>query len=77
MSISMENSNYNGSMYNMLVPWFIGEIMPMTNIAHENPVFSALCAKQRELLDKLEWKHFLKKTANYYKKLVCHENQAK
>ena len=54
MSISMENSNYNGSMYNMLVPWFIGEIMPMTNIAHENPVFSALCAKQRELLDKLE-----------------------
>lgn len=67
-----------GSSYNIMLEWETGEATrePLNIIAADDPVASAVHAKQHNLLNTEGWKRF-KRIANCQKKLFCMANQAK
>ena len=55
--LKKNDSNYNGSLYNVMVEWEIGEITeePLSIIAQDDPVTCAAYAKEHNLLHLPEW----------------------
>ena len=76
--LTKNDETYNGSKYNVMIEWENGEITsePLSVIAADDPVTSALYALENDLLHIDGWKQF-KSIARRKKKLVCMVKQAK
>ena len=68
--LKMNDPNYNGSLYNILIKWETGEITeePLSIIAKDDPVTCSSYAKKHNLLHLPEWNK-LKCTAKHQKTL--------
>ena len=73
-----DDSNYNSSVYNVMVEWETGEITeePLCIIARDDPVACAAYAKEHNLLHLPEWKKF-KHIAKHQKTVTRAINQTK
>ena len=76
--LNPNHSNYNGSIYNVMIEWENGEITsePLSIIGADDPVTCAIYARENNLLNKPGWKRFAR-LAKREKKLLRLQNQVK
>ena len=76
--LEKDDSNYNGSLYNVMVEWETGEITeePLSIIAQDGPVTCAAYAKEHNLVHLPRWSK-LKHIAKHQKTLTRAINQTK